>query len=148
MYHFRVHLTWLHIMWPTLCMGHRGCLGCILLGYFTDRGYRSDYTWKFGWMSNCPQQFFLDNVIFYRVNELSMLISDAKFALLPCHFKSGAHHDFAKHYVVFWCKDVLTIKPEANYGNADDFNHFRTGCWWGCQVSTPNSPGDVQPLSE
>ena len=44
---------------------------------------------------------FLDNVIFYTVNELSMLISDAKFALLPCHFKSGARHDFAKGYNVF-----------------------------------------------
>jgi len=50
--------------------------------------------------------FFLDNVIFYTVNELSTLVSDAKFALLPCHFKSGAHHDFAKGYA---CFDVSTF---------------------------------------
>ena len=51
-------------------------------------------------MSNRRQRFFLDNVIFFTVNDLGMLVSDAKYALLPCHFKSGAHHDFAKQYVV------------------------------------------------
>ena len=79
-------------------------------------------------MSNRPRRFILDNVIFYSVNDLSMLGSDAKFALLPCHFKSGVHHNFAKRYIGVQCKYVLKIKPEANYGNANDFNHFRTSC--------------------
>ena len=32
------------------------------------------------------------------IADLNMLDDDAKFALLPCHFKSGVHHDFAKCY--------------------------------------------------
>ena len=57
-----------------------------------------------------------------------MFVSDAKFASLPCHFKSGAHRDFAKGYEKFKCKHVLTTKPEAIHGNANDFNHFCTSC--------------------
>ena len=68
------------------------------------------YTYgKYEWMSNRPRRFILDNVIFYSVNDLSMLGSDAKFALLPCHFKSGVHHNFAKKYTSVQCKYVLTI---------------------------------------
>ena len=57
-----------------------------------------------------------------------MPVSDAKFALLPCHFKPGVHHDFAKEYRDSQCKHVLSTEPEVNYGNANDFNHFRTCC--------------------
>ena len=67
---------------------------------------------------------FLDNVIFYS-NGLGTLISDAKFALPSCHFKSGAHHYFARDLKL---NHVLATKPEENYGNAYDFNHFRTSC--------------------
>ena len=51
---------------------------------------------KQGLMSNRPQRDFFGYVIFCTVNNLRTLVSDAKFAPLPCHFKSGAHHDFAK----------------------------------------------------
>ena len=73
-------------------------------------------------MRHHRQRFFLDNVIFYS-NGLGTLISDAKFALLSCHFKSGAHHYFARNLKL---NHVLTTKPEENYGNAYDFNYFRT----------------------
>ena len=41
MYHLTMHLTWLHIMWPTPCMGHRGYVGIMLLGCYTDEIYLS-----------------------------------------------------------------------------------------------------------
>ena len=63
-------------------------------------------------MSNRPQRFFLANVIFYTVIDLSTLVSDAKFALLPCHFKSGMHYDFPKEYKRVECNHVLKTKLE------------------------------------
>ena len=36
-------------------------------------------------------------VIFYKLIDSSMFFGDAKIALVSCHFKSGAHHDFAAH---------------------------------------------------
>ena len=41
---------------------------------------------------------FFDNVIFYPVNDLSTLVSDAKIALLPCDFKSSVPYAYATRY--------------------------------------------------
>lgn len=34
-------------------------------------------------------------IIFYAAKDFKMFIGDAKFALVPCDFKSGTHQDFA-----------------------------------------------------
>ena len=82
-------------------MGHGGVYDVCCWGVTQIKiNGRSLYR-KHGLMSNRPQRVFLDNVIFYTLNDLSMLFSDAKFALLPCHFQSGAHHDFARGCIMF-----------------------------------------------
>ena len=48
-----MHLTWLHIMWPTPFMGHRGCVGimcvvCVKTGFsivIYIAGKKMEYWW-------------------------------------------------------------------------------------------------------
>ena len=66
------------------------------------------------------------SVIFYKLIDSSMFFGDANIALVSCHFKSSAHHDFATHMLCIRTYNFLTNKTEANYGNAYDFKYFCT----------------------
>ena len=55
-----------------------------------------------------------------------MAAGDAKFALVSCHFKSSAHQDSATCIGKMIVIVFVMIKSEPNYGNAHDFNNFRS----------------------